>query len=196
MGPSPMARERLRKAVSDLTLEKLILRGEAQGRTPRETVSSPARRRRYVERVMAKLGGPPRGRHRSEARGGRASGLARVLGQHRSTRRKAPKRRADEAALTAGIIALAAQYGRYGYRRSCHWSAIGPSDNGEAMLHAAGWAADVKRVERIRAGRGSKCRVSSRRKAVSGSTTDRASARGRNVPTTSGASRLRRGSDP
>ena len=30
--------ERLRKAVSDLTLEKLILRGEAQGRTPRETI--------------------------------------------------------------------------------------------------------------------------------------------------------------
>ena len=29
--------ERLRKAVSDLTLEKLILRGEACGRTPRET---------------------------------------------------------------------------------------------------------------------------------------------------------------
>jgi hypothetical protein len=41
----------------------------------------------------------------------------RVLGQHRSTRRKVSKERADEAALTADIIALATQYGRYGYRR-------------------------------------------------------------------------------
>jgi hypothetical protein len=48
----------------------------------------------------------------------------RVLGQHRSTQRKAPRGRADEAALTADIIALATQYGRYGYRRSCHRSAI------------------------------------------------------------------------
>jgi hypothetical protein len=41
----------------------------------------------------------------------------RVLGQHRSTQRKLPKPRDDEAALTADIIALAIQYGRYGYRR-------------------------------------------------------------------------------
>ena len=41
----------------------------------------------------------------------------RVLGQHRSTQRKAPKGRADDAALTADIVALATQYGRYGYRR-------------------------------------------------------------------------------
>ncbi len=61
----------------------------------------------------------------------------RVLGQHRSTQRKALKGRADEAALTADIIALATQYGRYGYRRIT------------AMLHAAGWAVNVKRVERI-----------------------------------------------
>ena len=31
----------------------------------------------------------------------------RVLGQHRSTQRKAPRGRADEAALTADIVALA-----------------------------------------------------------------------------------------
>ncbi len=61
----------------------------------------------------------------------------RVLGQHRSTQRKAPKERADDAALTADIVALATQYGRYGYRRIT------------AMLHAAGWAVNVKRVERI-----------------------------------------------
>jgi putative transposase len=61
----------------------------------------------------------------------------RVLGQHRSTQRKTPTGRADEAALTADIIALANQYGRYGYRRIT------------ALLHAAGWTVNVKRVERI-----------------------------------------------
>jgi transposase InsO family protein len=61
----------------------------------------------------------------------------RVLGQHRSTQRKAPKGRADDAALTADIVALATEYGRYGYRRIT------------AMLRAAGWAVNVKRVERI-----------------------------------------------
>jgi putative transposase len=61
----------------------------------------------------------------------------RVLGQPRSTQRKTPKGRADEAALTADILALATQYGRYGYRRIT------------AMLRSAGWAVNVKRVERI-----------------------------------------------
>jgi putative transposase len=61
----------------------------------------------------------------------------RVLGQHRSTQRKAPKTREDEAALTADIIALATQYGRYGYRRIT------------AMLHRTGWVVNHKRVERI-----------------------------------------------
>ena len=61
----------------------------------------------------------------------------RVVGQHRSTQRKAAKPRADEAALTAEIIALAEQYGRYGYRRVT------------ALLRAAGWVVNAKRVERI-----------------------------------------------
>jgi transposase InsO family protein len=61
----------------------------------------------------------------------------RVLGQNRSTQRKAPKGRADDAALTTDIVALATQYGRYGYRRIT------------ALLRAAGWAVNVKRVERI-----------------------------------------------
>jgi transposase InsO family protein len=61
----------------------------------------------------------------------------RVLGQHRSTQRKLPKTPDDEAALTADIIVLALQYGRYGYRRIT------------AMLHRAGWVVNVKRVERI-----------------------------------------------
>jgi putative transposase len=38
-----------------------------------------------------------------------------VLGQHRSTQRKAPKGRADDAALTADIIELATRYGCSGY---------------------------------------------------------------------------------
>jgi putative transposase len=61
----------------------------------------------------------------------------RVLGQHRSTQRKAPKRRADDAALTGDIIELATRYGRYGYRRIA------------ALLRDAGWLVNVKRVERI-----------------------------------------------
>jgi putative transposase len=60
-----------------------------------------------------------------------------VLGQHRSIQRKIPGSRDDEAALTADIIALALQYGRYGYRRIA------------ALLREAGWAVNLKRVERI-----------------------------------------------
>ena len=61
----------------------------------------------------------------------------RVLGQHRSTQRKAPRMADDEAALTAAIIDWARQYGRYGYRRIT------------ALLRAEGWACNHKRVERI-----------------------------------------------
>lgn len=61
----------------------------------------------------------------------------RVLGQHRSTQRKKPRTADDEAALTADIIELAKQYGRYGYRRIT------------ALLRAAGWVVNFKRVERI-----------------------------------------------
>jgi putative transposase len=61
----------------------------------------------------------------------------RVLGQHRSTQRKVPKGRADDTALTADIVELATQYGRYGYRRIT------------ALLRHAGWLVNVKRIERI-----------------------------------------------
>jgi hypothetical protein len=61
----------------------------------------------------------------------------RVLGQHRSTQRKCAVVVEDEAALTAAIIALAVQYGRYGYRRIT------------ALLRRDGWTVNVKRVERI-----------------------------------------------
>ena len=61
----------------------------------------------------------------------------RILGQHRSTQRKAPTTPDDEAALTADIIELARQYGRYGYRRVT------------ALLRPVGWLVNHKRVERI-----------------------------------------------
>jgi putative transposase len=61
----------------------------------------------------------------------------RALGQHRSTQRKTPTTPDDEAALTADIIELARQYGRYGYRRIT------------ALLRRAGWTVNKKRVERI-----------------------------------------------
>lgn len=61
----------------------------------------------------------------------------RVLIQHRSTQRKTPTTPDDEAALTADIIELTRQYGRYGYRRIT------------ALLRSAGWTVNKKRVERI-----------------------------------------------
>ena len=57
----------------------------------------------------------------------------RVLDQHRSTQRNIPRRADDEAALSQAIVALAKQYGRYGYRRIT------------ALLHAEGWACNHKR---------------------------------------------------
>ncbi len=61
----------------------------------------------------------------------------RTLGQARSTQRRAPKARADEAALREAVVRLASEYGRYGYRRIT------------ALLRAEGWQVNAKRVERI-----------------------------------------------
>ena len=61
-----------------------------------------------------------------------------ALGQHRSTQRKAPRGRDDEEQLTADIIELARQYGRYGYRKVT------------ALLRDVGWLVNDKRVERVR----------------------------------------------
>ena len=61
----------------------------------------------------------------------------RVLRQPRATQRYAPIERDDEAPLTKRIVALAAAYGRYGYRRIT------------AMLRREGWRVNHKRVERI-----------------------------------------------
>ncbi len=61
----------------------------------------------------------------------------RVLGQSRTTQRYQPIVADDEAPLTAAIIRLAGQYGRYGYRRIV------------ALLRAEGWRVNHKRVERV-----------------------------------------------
>ncbi|QGZ35206.1 IS3 family transposase [Brucella anthropi] len=111
--------DRLRKAVSDLTLEKLILKEAAFGK-----LLSPARRRRCVDHVVAKFSVSERF-------------ACKVLGQHRSTQRKRPRGRPDDEVLTAAIIRLASRYGRYGYRRIT------------AMLRSEGWTVNAKRVERI-----------------------------------------------
>jgi transposase InsO family protein len=60
-----------------------------------------------------------------------------ALGQYRSTQRKLPRGREDEDCLTADLIELARQYGRYGYRKIA------------AMLRDAGWQVNDKRVERL-----------------------------------------------
>ena len=61
----------------------------------------------------------------------------RVLDQHRSVQRYQAQPREDEDALTAAIVQLASQFGRYGYRRIT------------ALLRHAGWDVNHKRVERI-----------------------------------------------
>ncbi len=90
---------------------------------------SPARRRACVKPIKQKL-------NISERRAWPVR-LARALGPHRSTQRKGPRGRNDEERLTADVIALAREYGRYGYRKIT------------ALLRAAGWVVNPKRVERI-----------------------------------------------
>jgi transposase InsO family protein len=58
-----------------------------------------------------------------------------VLGQNRSGQRYVAKEREDEGPLTAAIIELASQYGRYGYRRIT------------ALLRHDGWRVNHKRVD-------------------------------------------------
>jgi putative transposase len=61
----------------------------------------------------------------------------RIVSQPRGTQRYAPTLRADEDALTQAIIALASEYGRYGYRRIT------------ALLQRIGWKVGPDRVQRI-----------------------------------------------
>ena len=64
--------------------------------------------------------------------------VCKVLRQHRSTQRRIPTAREDEERLTADIIELAREYGRYGYRKIA-----------EMLRRKAGWIVNDKRVERI-----------------------------------------------
>ncbi|MBK0400133.1 IS3 family transposase [Limibaculum sp. M0105] len=111
--------ERLRKAVSDLTPDKLILAEAAPGK-----LLSPTRRRTCIDHIRSQF--PV-----SERR------VCRVLGQHRSAQRHRPQGRADEERLVADMIELARQYGRYGYRRIA------------VLLRDAGWQISDGRVERL-----------------------------------------------
>ena len=61
----------------------------------------------------------------------------RTLDQPRSTQRRTRRVRNDEVALTEAVVGLAAEYGRYGYRRIT------------AMLRTQGWHVNAKRVQRI-----------------------------------------------
>ena len=61
----------------------------------------------------------------------------RVIGQARSTQRRALRAREDEERLTSEIVELASKYGRYGYR-----TILG-------LLRMSGWQVNHKRVERI-----------------------------------------------
>ena len=61
----------------------------------------------------------------------------RLLGQGRGTQRYEPIHRLDEEELRRAVIALASQYGRYGYRRIT------------ALLRSAGWLVGQDRVQRI-----------------------------------------------
>jgi len=60
-----------------------------------------------------------------------------VLGQPRSTQRRAPHVPDDEPRLVKRMVELACAYGRYGYRRVA------------ALLRAEGFAVNHKRVERL-----------------------------------------------
>ena len=101
-----------------------------RGRRPRKSVEgtwkllSPARRRRFIDHVLERLG-------ISERR------ACRTLGQHCSTQRQRSSGPSGEASLTADIIELARTYGRYGYRRVT------------ALLNQAGGHVNQQRVERI-----------------------------------------------
>ena len=60
-----------------------------------------------------------------------------MLGQPRTTQRRARKVASDEGALRGDIVRLASRFGRYGYLRVTD------------MLRIEGWGVKHKRVERI-----------------------------------------------
>ncbi|MEE2896833.1 MAG: IS3 family transposase [Gemmatimonadota bacterium] len=109
----------LKRAVANLTLDKLILEEAAKGK-----LLSPERRRRCVVHVGQRFGA-------SERR------ACRVLGEPRTTQRRVKKVRPDETALRTDVVRLASRFGRYGYRQITN------------LLRIEGWRVNHKRVERI-----------------------------------------------
>ena len=81
-----------------------------------------------------------------------------MINQHRSVQHYVAQPWEDEDALTAAIIQLARQFGRYGYRRIT------------ALLRQAGWNVKHKRLERIWRREGLKVPRSNRREDGSGLT--------------------------
>ena len=92
-----------------------------------ENALSPAKRRRTVAHVRSTLGHCTVSQRRA----------CKVLGQFRSTERYQLTQGAKDQRLTERIIALATQFGRYGYRRIT------------GLLRNEGWQVNTKRVERI-----------------------------------------------
>ena len=99
----------------------------------------------------------------------------RLVQQWRGTQRYEPIRRVDEEALTQAIIALASEYGRYGYRRIT------------ALLRTAGWQVGKDRVERIWRREGLKVPRNKNQGEGCGSMTDRVCGSGRSEPIRCGA---------
>ena len=110
---------RLKRAVADLTLDKLILEEAAEGNfgAPR------------ADDVVWCVYVSSSGRRRGERAG--------CSGSPRTTQRRARKVASDEGALRGDIVRLASRFGRYGYRRVTD------------MLRIEGWGVKHKRVERI-----------------------------------------------
>ncbi|MBU21882.1 MAG: IS3 family transposase [Acidobacteria bacterium] len=111
---------RLKRLVSDPALDNAILKEVAFGK-----LLSPPRRRQAVAHVRRQLPGV------SERR------ACRVLGQPRATERHPAVVLDDEPRLVARMIALATQYGRYGYRRVT------------GLLQGEGWRVNHKRIARL-----------------------------------------------
>ena len=120
---------------------------EDEGSGARERSAAPARRRPFPReagaggRCLGKFVAPERRRQAvdgiREKYGLSERHACRIVGQHRGTQRYVPTVLADEDALTQAMIALASEYGRYGYRRVT------------ALLQAAGWQVGKDRVQRI-----------------------------------------------
>jgi putative transposase len=99
----------------------------------------------------------------------------RLVNQWRATQRYQPLHRTDEDALSAAIIQLASEYGRYGYRRIT------------ALLQEAGWQVGKDRVQRIWRREGLKVPQNKDHEEGCGSTTARAFGCGRRGRITCGA---------